>query len=81
MDTHITVEDLAIRNEAGVISPERLSTLKRVFDTVCQEAAIPVDAKNERNDLAHKLIVASSTAEEESLLLVLARNAVANYRR
>ena len=81
MSNQITFEDLAIRNETGFVSAEKLSTLKRVFDAVCEEAAIPVGAKSERNDLAHKLLNASSTAENESLLMVFARNAVSNYRR
>ena len=81
MSNHITFEDLAVRNQAGFVSPEKLSTLKRVFDAICHEAAIPVEAKIERNDLAHKLITASSTAEDETLLMVFARNAVNNYRR
>ena len=78
---NITFEDLAVRNQAGFISPEKLSMLKRVFDAMCAEAAIPAGAKSERDDLAHKLITASSTAEDEALLLVFARNAVNNYRR
>ena len=81
MNNHLSFEDLAVRKEPGVVSPEKLSTLKRVFDTICQEAAIPVGAKDERDALAHKLITASSTAEDESLLLVFARNAVNNFRR
>jgi hypothetical protein len=80
MNKHITFEDLAVRNQAGFFSPEKLSTLKRVFDTVCEEAAIPVGTKSERNDLAMKLITAASIEEHESLLLVFARKAVANYR-
>jgi hypothetical protein len=81
MSTPITFEDLAIRNQAGIFSPEKLSTLKRVFDTLCLEAAIPMGAKSERNALAHKLVMAASTAEDESLLMVFGRNAVSNYRR
>ena len=81
MNTPLTFEDLAIRNQAGFFSPEKLATLKRVFDTVCLEASIPEGASNERNELAHKLLMAANTAEHESLLLVYARNAVSNLRR
>ena len=63
MTNHLSFEDLAVRKEPGVVSPEKLSTLKRVFDTICQEAAIPVGAKDERDALAHKLKLTSSLPE------------------
>jgi hypothetical protein len=81
MNTHITWEDLAIRNHAGIFCPEKLSTLKRVFDKVCLEASIPLGAMSERNALAYKLLVAANTSEDESLLMVFGRNAVSSYRR
>ena len=76
-----TLEDLAVRTEAGVISPEKLSTPKRIFDTVCKEVAIPPGAESERSNLAQKIINAANTTEEESLLLVFARRAAQNMRR
>ena len=80
MDT-LSFEDLAIRNQAGYLPRAKLATLKRVFDAICEEYKIPLAAKSERNDLAHKILTAAGTIEHESLLLVFARNAVAKYRR
>lgn len=80
MHTPITVDDLVSRN----MNPEKLETLRRVFDAVCEEAAIPESAKSERNDLAEKLLTAGVTAgdtpEYETLLLTYARRVVARYR-
>jgi hypothetical protein len=81
MDTLISFEDLAIRNQTGILTPEKLATLRRVFDAICEEFKIPLAAKSERNDLAHKILNAAGTIEHEPLLLVFARNAVAKYRR
>lgn len=80
MDPLVSFEDLAIRNQAGILTPAKLATLKRVFDGICDECKMPLTAKAERNDLAHKLLTAASTIEHESLLLAFARDAVSNYR-
>lgn len=80
MDNAISFEDLAIRNQAGILTPEKLAILKRVFDAICHEFNIPVAAKSERNDLAQKILNAASTIEYEPLLLVYVRNAVEKYR-
>ena len=37
MNAPFTLDDLASRN----MNPEKLETLRRVFDAVCEEAAIP----------------------------------------
>lgn len=81
METAINFEDLAIRNHAGILSSEKLATLKRVFDAICHEFKIPLAAKTERNDLAQKILTAAGIIEHEPLLLVFARNAVAKYRK
>ena len=81
MDSLTSFEDLAIRNHAGNLTPEKLAALRRVFDTICEEFKIPLAAKTERNDLAHKILTAAGTIEYEPLLLIFARNAVAKYRR
>jgi hypothetical protein len=80
MDKAISFEDLAIRNQAGILTQEKLATLKRVFDAICHEFKIPLAAKAERNDLAQKILNAAGTIEYEPLLLVFARNAVSKYR-
>jgi len=69
------------RKEAGVFAPDRLTVLRHIFDTVCEEAAIPPNATAERNEVANKLLQASATVGYESLLLAAARKAVAEYRR
>ena len=80
MNMRFAVEDAAVRRQAGYISPERLATLKMIFEAVCAEAAIPSDAKGERNALATKLLAAGETVESEMLLVVTAMKAVADYR-
>ena len=40
MNAPFTLDDLASRN----MNPEKLETLRRVFDAVCAEAAIPESA-------------------------------------
>ena len=80
MNAPFTLDDLASRN----MNPEKLETLRRVFDAVCEEAAIPESAKSERNELAEKLLTAAvtvgDTPEYETLLMTYARRVVAHYR-
>lgn len=80
MNMRFAVEDAAVRRKAGYISPERLATLKMIFEAVCDEAAIPSDAKGERNALATRLLAAGETIESEMMLIVTAMKAVADYR-
>ncbi len=81
MNAPFTLDDLASRN----MNPEKLETLRRIFETVCQEAAIPEGAKSERNELAEKILAAGISAGEtpqyETLLLTYARRVVSHYRR
>jgi hypothetical protein len=81
MNAPFTLDDLASRN----MNPEKLETLRRVFETVCEEAAIPESAKSERNELAEKLLTAGVTVGEtpqyETLLMTYARRVVAHYRQ
>jgi hypothetical protein len=80
MNMRFAVEDAAVRRQAGYISPERLATLKMIFEAVCAEAAIPSDAKGERNALATRLLAAGETIDSEMMLVVTAMKAVADYR-
>ena len=84
MKAPITLYDFALRKRVGLINREQLGSLKRVFDIVCTEAAIPTEPQLERTELAEKLLTASATIsvteEYESLLLSVARSAVADYR-
>ena len=54
MNAPFTMDDLVSRN----MNPEKLETLRRVFETVCVEAEIPENAKSERNELADKILTA-----------------------
>ena len=71
-------------DESRNMNPEKLETLRRVFETVCVEAEIPENAKSERNELADKILTAGvsvgETPQYESLLLTYARRVVAHYR-
>jgi hypothetical protein len=80
MNMRFAVEDAAVGLRAGYISPERLATLKMIFEAVCAEAAIPSDAKGERNALATRLLAAGETIDSEMMLVVTAMKAVADYR-
>jgi len=80
MNMRFAVEDAAVFRQAGYISPERLATLKMIFEAVCAEAAIPSDAKGERNALATRLMAAGETVESEMMLILAAMKAVADYR-
>jgi hypothetical protein len=80
MNAPFTMDDLVSRN----MNPEKLETLRRVFETVCVEAEIPENAKSERNELADKILTAGvsvgETPQYETLLLTYARRVVAHYR-
>ena len=54
MDMPFTFESAVVRRQPGYFSPERLATLKNIFDTVCDEAAIPADAKRRPRCAGHK---------------------------
>jgi hypothetical protein len=71
----------AMRRSVGYVGPERLNTLKLIFDAVCAELAIPSDAAVEREFLAIKIMVAGKTVESEMLLVATAMEAIAEYRR
>ena len=80
MDPTLNLEN-DIATQRFIVTPEKRAALKRVFDAICHEFKIPLAAKSERNDLADKIWIAAQTVEHEPLLLIFARNAVANYRR
>jgi hypothetical protein len=81
MNTVSRFKDPDFRKEAGAFAPDRLTVLRHIFDTVCEEAAIPPNATAERNEVANKLLQASATIGYEPLLLAAARRAIAEYRR
>ena len=80
MNKRFAVGDRLVCRPAGYFSPERLNTLKMIFEAVCAEAAIPSDAKGERNALATRLLAAGETVESDMMLVVAAMKAVADHR-
>jgi hypothetical protein len=71
----------ATRRSGGYISPERLTTLKLIFEAVCDELAIPGDATGERELLACKLMATARTVESEKVLVTMAMEAIADHRQ
>lgn len=74
-------ENAVIRHRVGNYSLERLTTLKNIFDTVCDEAAIPADARGDRDALATKILVAGETITSEMVLVLTAMHTAMNLRR
>ena len=81
MDMPFSFEAAVVQRQAGYISPERLTTLKNIFETVCDEAAIPPDASGDRNALATKILVTSETIESEMMLVLAAMQTALDGRR
>ncbi len=81
MDMPFTFENAVVQRQAGYIGPERLTTLKNIFETVCDEAAIPADASGDRNALATKILVTSETIESEMMLVLAAMQTAMDGRR
>lgn len=66
--------------DGSYYDPEVMATLKRIFDLICKEAAIPVNATAERNWLARQMLSAWSANPDGAGLIHAARKAVADYR-
>ena len=81
MDMPFTFETAVVRHRARSFSPERLATLKSIFETVCDEAAIPADAEGDRDALATKILVAGETINSEMMLVLTAMQAAMDGRR
>lgn len=74
-------ENAVVRHRAGNFSPERLATLRNIFETVCDEAAIPPDANGDRDALASKILSAGETITSEMMLVLTAMQAALDCRR
>ena len=72
---------LATRRAGTYITPEKLTTLKMIFDAVCDELAIPSDATIERELLATRIMVMGQTVESEMVLVTTAMEAIADHRQ
>ena len=81
MDMPFSFESAVVRRPAGYFSPERLTTLKNIFETVCDEAAIPPDASSDRDALATKILVAGETITSEMVLVLTAMHVAMGLRR
>ncbi len=81
MDMPFTFENAVVRHKAGKFSAEQLITLKNIFETVCDEAAIPPDASSDRDALATKILVTSETIESEMMLVLAAMQTAMDGRR
>jgi hypothetical protein len=74
-------EEAVVRHQAVAYSPERLAMLKNIFETVCDEAAIPADARSDRDALANKILIASETITSEMVLVLNAMHVAMGLRR
>jgi hypothetical protein len=74
-------ENAVVRHQDGNFSPERLATLKNIFETVCDEASIPANARRDRDALATKILVAGETINSEMVLVLTAMQAALDGRR
>lgn len=81
MTRSFSFENAVVRHPARSFSPERLATLKDIFETVCDEAAIPLDASSDRDALATKILVTSETIESEMMLVLAAMQTAMDGRR
>ena len=81
MNKRFTYGKLPTRRAGTYITPEKLTTLKMIFDAVCDELAIPSDATIERELLATRIMVMGRTVESEMILVTTAMEAVADHRQ
>lgn len=75
------MKNAVIRHKAGNFSAERLVTLKNIFETVCDEAAIPADAHGDRDALANKILIAGESITSEMVLVLNAMHVAMGLRR
>jgi len=81
MKRSFSFENAVVRHPARSFSPERLATLKDIFETVCDEAEIPPDASSDRDALATTILVTSETIESEMMLVLAAMQTAMDGRR
>jgi hypothetical protein len=55
--------------------------LRNIFETVCDEAEIPLEADGDRDALATKILVTSETIESEMMLVIAAMQTAMDGRR
>lgn len=78
MSRFLTPQSVAARPDGSYFSPEKLAMLQRIFDAACKDASIV--AKVERDAIAIKLLAASKSIDDEAGLIVVVKDAIAQYR-
>lgn len=81
MNKRFTYGKLPTRRSGTYVTPEKLTTLKMIFDAVCDELAIPSDATIERELLATRIMVMGQTVGSEMILVTTAMEAIADHRQ
>lgn len=75
----LTPESVAARPDASYFSPETLSTLKRIFDAVCNEENIY--SAEQRDELAVNLLEAAKFTCDERTLSAVMKYDIAGFRK
>jgi hypothetical protein len=78
MSVHFCKESISAQPDTGYYSPEKLTLLKRIFDSACKEAGIADKAI--WDDLANKLLVAGKTFVDEDRLIEFMKKAIVHLR-
>jgi hypothetical protein len=81
MNQQFSKDSILRLSDGRYYDPEVIATLKRIFDLICEEAAIPENATAERNEVARQMLLACSTNPDGAALTSAARRAVAGYRK
>jgi hypothetical protein len=81
MNRSFAFENAVVRHPARSFSPERLATLKDIFETVCDEVAIPPDASSVQDALATKILRAGEAIESEMILALTVMQTAMKGRR
>jgi hypothetical protein len=81
MDQQFSTDNFFELTMGRYYDEEVMATLKRIFDLICKESAIPVNAAAERSWLARQMLAAWSTNPDAAGLIHAARKAVADYRK
>ena len=79
MSKVLTPESVATRPDGSYFSPEKLATLKRIFDSVCKTENIHL--KEHRDELAVELLLASKHTDDEAALVAVMKYIIAGYRQ
>jgi hypothetical protein len=79
MSKVLTPESVAARPDACYFSPEKLSMLKRIFDSVCNDENIV--SEEQRDELAVNLLEASKFSRDEKTLVAVMKYDIAGYRK